>query len=259
MRSIWNGSINFGLVNVPVKLFGATEDHDVKSHQVHKDCGKRVRYSRVCEDGHGVEYADIVKGFEHGDELVILSEDELSSISEDRNRVIDVLEFVPAEDLDPLMFGKPYYVTPNKSEKSYKLLTTALAGTERVAIVKFALRGPTRLGALRVIGKQNLLTIQVMLWPDEVREPAFPVLDKLAKIEVSEKEATLAHMVIESMHNEFNPDRYRDTYQEDLRELVAAKAAGSEIVVEDVEAAEATDVDDLLAKLEASIAKKGNK
>lgn len=257
MRSIWSGSISFGLVNVPVKLFGATEDHSAASHQVHNKDHGRIRYKRVCEDcGEMVEFADIVKGYDHDGALVVLTDDDLSSIAEERNRVIDVLEFVPVEDLDPLMFGKPYYVTPNKSEKAYKLLSTALAETDRVAIVKFALRGGTKLGALRVVGKQNLLTLQVMLWPDEVRQPDFPVLDKMDKLKVKPAELTMAHKVIESMHNEFNPDRYRDTYQEELRELIAAKAEGLEPTPAEVDEVTPTDVEDLLAKLEASIAGK---
>lgn len=253
MRSIWKGSISFGLVNVPVKLFGATEDHKVECHQVHDTDHGRIRYRRFCEEcGEEVEYKDIAKGYPYGETTVVLTDDDLSTIAEERHRIIDVVEFVPAEDLDPLTFDKPYYVTPDNSEKAYKLLTTAVAQTNRVAIVKFALRGNTRLAALRVVGKRRVLVIQMLLWPDEVREPEFPVLDKIDKMDVKPAELALAHEVIRSMHNEFNPDRYRDDYQAHLRELVAAKAEGQEVAVED-RAVDTTEVDDLLAKLRASI------
>src|SRR5712675_839015 len=186
MRSIWKGSIAFGLVNVPVKVYSATEDHDIKFHQVHaKDNG--------------------------------------------RSRYIEVLEFVPASDIDPMMYDRSYFLEPDgKSSKSYVLLAKTLMESDRVAIVHFALRNKTRLAALRVrdFSKRDIMVIQTLLWPDEIRDPDFPELDK--KVEVKPAELKMAEQVVESMTDEFNPDRYHDDYQEQLHELIQAKLEGGE-------------------------------
>lgn len=243
MRSIHKAAISFGLVNVPVKLYGATEEHDIKSHQVHGSDGGRIRYKRVCEDcGEAVAYDDIVKGYEVGDELAILTDDDIASITGESSRDIEVVEFVPTGSIDPLAYEKSYYLGPDKSLTAYQLLAAALMGTERVAIVKFNMRGKTRLAALRVTGKQHVLTLHTLHWSDEIRDPEFKELDKAAKIDPSQ--LAMARSLVESMANEFNPDRYRDTYQEELRVLVAAKAGEPPQGTEDVS--------DLLAKLAAS-------
>ncbi|MBO0676817.1 Ku protein [Mycolicibacterium sp. S2-37] len=254
MRAIWTGAVSFGLVNVPVKLYGATEDHDTPGHQVHDKDNGRIRYKRVCEEcGEVVEYANITKGYEYGDQTIVLTADDLSHIAAERDKVIDVLEFVPADAIDPLMYDKAYYLGPQKgADKAYNLLTATLARVERVALVKFAMRSKTRLAALRVLPKEGVLVAHTLRWPDEVRH-ATEV--KVSEVEVSDKELNLAEMLVESMANEFNPDRYRDTYQEELRELLALKAEGAELPV--VEESETEDVSDLLAALEASIKGKG--
>ena len=175
MRAIWKGAIAFGLVNVPVKVYSATEDHDISLHQVHNADGGRIRYQRRCEVcSKIIDYEDIDKAYEDDGRTVILSREELKSIPAENSHEIDVVQFVPAEQLDPMTFEKSYYLEPDaKSPKAYVLLRRALEDTDRVAIVQFALRDKTRLGALRIRG--DVLVLQALLWADEVREASFPV------------------------------------------------------------------------------------
>src|SRR5574337_569353 len=220
MRSIWKGSIAFGLVNVPVKVYGATDDHDIKFRQVHAKDNGRIRYRRVCEVcGEVVDYADIARAYETDDgELVVIPDHD-----------IEVLEFVPAGDLDPMLYDRSYFLEPaSKSTKSYVLLAKTLAETDRVAIVHFALRNKTRLAALRVkdFSKRDVMVVHTLLWPDEIRDPDFPVLDK--KVEIKPAELKMAGQVVESMAADFDPDRYHDTYQAQLRALIEAKLEGGE-------------------------------
>ena len=176
MRSIWKGSIAFGLVNVPVKVYSATEDHDIKFHQVHAKDNGRIRYKRVCEvDGEVVEYGDLARAFESDDgQMVIITDDDIATLPEERSREIEVLEFVPAGEVDPMLYDRSYFLEPDsKSSKSYVLLAKTLAETDRVAIVHFTLRNKTRLAALRVkdFGKREVMVIHTLLWPDEIRDP----------------------------------------------------------------------------------------
>lgn len=262
MRSIWKGSIAFGLVNVPVKVYSATEDHDIKFHQVHAKDNGRIRYKRVCEVcGEVVEYRDIAKAFESDDgQSVVITDEDIASLPEERSREIEVLEFVPANQIDPIMYDKSYFLEPDsKSSKSYVLLAKTLMDTERLAIVHFALRNKTRLAALRVmdINKRDVMTIHTLLWPDEIRDPDFPVLDQ--KVDIKPAELKMAGQVVDSMADDFNPDQFHDDYQDQLRELVEAKLEGGEaFTVEEqpTELDETEDVSDLLAALEASVKKR---
>ena len=259
MRSIWKGSIAFGLVNVPVKVYSATEDHDIRFHQVHAKDNGRIRYKRVCEVcGEVVEYRDIARAYDSDDgQTVIITDDDIASLPEERSREIDVLEFVPASDIDPMMYDKSYFLEPDgKSSKSYVLLAKTLMESDRVAIVNFALRNKTRLAALRVkdFSKRDVMMVHTLLWPDEIRDPDFPVLDK--EVEVKPAELKMASQVVDSMTDDFNPDRYHDDYQEHLHELIQAKLEGGEAFTteeEPQELDETEDVSDLLAKLEASV------
>src|SRR5882724_3539340 len=260
MRSIWKGSIAFGLVNVPVKVYSATEDHDVKFHQVHAKDNGRIRYKRICEVcGEVVEYRDIAKAYESDDgQTVVITDEDISTLPEERSREIEVLEFVPASDIDPMMYDRSYFLEPEgKSSKSYVLLAKTLMETDRVAIVHFALRNKTRLAALRVqdFSKRDVMVIQTLLWPDEIRDPDFPVLDQ--KVEIKPAELKMAGQVVESMTDDFHPEKFTDTYREEMLELVQAKIEGGEaFTVEEqpAELDETEDVSDLLAKLEASVA-----
>jgi DNA end-binding protein Ku len=221
MRSIWKGAISFGLVNVPVRLYSATEDHDLSLHQVHDADGGRIRYQRRCEVcGKVVDYAHIDKAYDDGNTTVVLTEDDLKCLPEERSREIEVVEFVPSAQVDPIMFDRSYFLEPDKTAvKAYALLRRALADTDRTAIVQFSLRQKTRLGALRV--RDKVLMLQSLLWDDEVREADFPSLDE--DVRVSAKEAEMASSLVENMSADFAPEKFSDDYQAQLRELIAAK------------------------------------
>ncbi len=221
MRSIWKGALTFGLVNVPVKVYSATEDHDVSLHQVHNADGGRIRYQRKCDVcGQVVAYQDIDKAYDDGERTVILTPEDLASLPAERSREIDVVEFVPSDQLDPLIFDKAYYLEPDSaSPKAYVLLRKTLEQTDRTAIVRFSLRQKTRLAALRVRG--DVLVLQTLLWSDEVREAAFPSLDEPVKI--SAKELELSASLVESFASDFDPEEFTDEYQQELRTLIEAK------------------------------------
>jgi len=221
MRSIWKGAITFGLVNVPVKVYSATEDHDVSLHQVHAKDGGRIRYKRTCElDGEVVEYADIAKAFDDGDKTVILTDEDIAMLPAEKSREIDVVEFVPSDQVDSIMFEKSYYLEPDsKSVKAYALLRQTLEQTDRTAIVQFALRQKTRLGALRVRG--DVLMLQALLWDDEVREAKFASLDE--KVTITDKELEMSQALVKSFEADFDPARFTDDYQDQLKELIEAK------------------------------------
>ncbi len=221
MRSIWKGSLSFGLVNVPVKLYAATEDHDVPLHQVHDKDGGRIRYQRRCEiDGEIVDFEHIAKAYVDGDETVILTPEDLASLPAERSKDIDVVEFVPSDQVDPIMFEKSYFLAPDsKSTKAYVLLRQTLQATDRTAIVQFALRQKTRLAALRV--HDDVLMLQTLLWDDEVRDARFPELDESPKI--TDAELKMSKQLVESFASDFSPEKFTDDYQAQLRTLVEAK------------------------------------
>ncbi|WP_313543253.1 non-homologous end joining protein Ku [Leifsonia aquatica] len=221
MRAIWTGAITFGLVNVPVKVYSATEDHDVALHQVHDTDGGRIRYQRRCEiDGKVIPYEHIAKAYDDGDRTVILTPEDLSSLPAERSREIDVVEFVPNEQIDPMMLDRSYYLEPDSTSlKAYALLRKTLEDEDRTAIVNFALRQKTRLAALRVRG--NVLVLQTMLWHDEIREADFPALDSTPRI--TERELKLSAALMESFAGDFEPEKFTDEYQEELRRLIDAK------------------------------------
>lgn len=228
MRAIWTGAITFGLVNVPVKVYSATEDHDVPLHQVHDADGGRIRYQRRCEiDGKIIPYEHIAKAYDDGERTVILSPEDLASLPAERSREIDVVEFVPNDQLDPLMFDRSYYLEPDsKSLKAYALLRKTLEDEDRTAIVNFALRQKTRLGALRVRG--SVLVLQTLLWHDEIRAAEFPALESVPRI--TERELQLSSALMESFAGDFEPEKFSDEYQEELRKLIAAKLEQGESV-----------------------------
>jgi len=221
MRAIWKGAVTFGLVNVPVKVYSATEDHDLSLHQVHDADGGRIRYQRKCEIcGQIVSYDHIDKAFQDGEQTVVLTADDLASLPEERSREIEVVEFVPSDDLDPIMFERSYYLEPDSaSSKAYVLLRRTLEETERTAIVRFALRQKTRLGALRV--REDVIVLQSLLWEDEVREVRFPALEET--IRISAKELEMSEALVDSFSSRFRPDVFVDEYQAQLRKLIEAK------------------------------------
>jgi DNA end-binding protein Ku len=264
VRAIWKGAVTFGLVNVPVKVYSATEDHDISLHQVHDKDGGRIRYQRRCEVcGKIVEYANINKAYDDGDHTVVLSDEELKSLPEEKSREIDVVEFVPSEQIDPIMFDRSYYLEPDSaSAKAYVLLRRTLERTDRTAIVHFALRQKTRLGALRVHG--DVLMLQSLLWNDEVREASFPALDE--RVRISAKELEMSAALVDSFASDFDPDAFTDDYQVQLRELIEAKLKkGDALDTEETFGEQEKDDDkggevlDLMEALRRSVAKNGPK
>jgi DNA end-binding protein Ku len=260
MRSIWKGDLSFGLVNVPVKVYSATESHDRTSHQVDSKDGTRIRYRKVREGTDTeVEFSDIANAYESDSgETVILTKADLAELPVQKSPEISITGFVPAEQVDPIYFDKPYYLEPaSKSTKAYVLLRQALADAERLAIATFTLRNRTRLAALRVV--DNVMTLQTLLWPDEVRKPEFASLDD--EPEIRPQELSMAQSLIESMATDFDPDEYEDTYQLELSKLIEAKAQGSEAFPAADESDDVSDDDsevaDLLAALRASVKSRG--
>ncbi|RPE76534.1 DNA end-binding protein Ku [Frondihabitans sp. PhB161] len=264
MRSIWKGAITFGLVNVPVKVYSATEDHDISLHQVHDKDGGRIRYQRRCEVcGKVVDYEHIDKAYDDGDQTVVLSSDDLKSLPEEKSREIDVLEFVPSDQLDPIMFDRSYFLEPDgSSAKAYVLLRRTLEETDRTAIVHFSLRQKTRLGALRVRGKT--LMLQSLLWDDEVREADFPALSKA--IRITDKELDMSASLVDSLSDDFEPADFSDDYQRELQQLIDAKLKEGESLDTDATFGETEDdegddtkkggeVIDLMDALRASVEK----
>jgi DNA end-binding protein Ku len=258
VRAIWKGAVSFGLVSIPVKLYTATEEKDVSFHQVHREDGGRIRYKRVCQiDGEEVAYADIAKGYElPSGETVVITDDDLADLPLTSSRVVDVLSFVPLEQVDPIYFAKTYYLEPDKTAtKPYVLLRDALEQADSVALVKVAIRTRESLATLRV--REGVLVLETMVWPDEVRTPDFAFLDD--DVTVRPQELAMAQSLIESMTADFDPEQYHDEYREALQEVVEAKIEGREVVEQPVQEEDTGSVVDLMAALRASVAaaKKG--
>jgi DNA end-binding protein Ku len=260
MRAIWKGSIAFGLVNVPVKVYTATEDHDIRFHQVHAKDGGRIKYDRVCTVcGKSVQYADIDKAYEspEGDKIILTDED-FAKLPAAEKHEIPVLQFVPSEQIDPILFDKSYYLEPDSNTpKAYVLLATTLERIDRTALVHFTLRQKTRLAALRV--RDGMLVLQTLLWPDEVRAADFESLDGVAA--PKPQEIKMAETLVETMSDDFDPSQYADEYQIELKRLLdEAIASGTGKVASQPEAAPAemdAEVVDLVAALQRSLEASG--
>lgn len=250
MRAIWKGAVSFGLVSVPVKLYSATESHDVSFRQVHAKDGGRIKYQRVCSiDGEEVAYADIAKGYETEDgEMVILSDDDLAELPSTSSREISVEKFVPSEQIDPMMFEKSYYLEPEKTgAKPYALLRQALLDADRMAVVTVALRQRTSVAVLRV--RDDVIVLQTMMWPDEIRQPDFNIDGG----EVKPAEVKMANMLVETLAGDFDPAEYEDDYAEAVESLVKAKIEGGEVKRTETSTKTSGEVVDLLAALQRSV------
>jgi DNA end-binding protein Ku len=262
MRAIWKGSIAFGLVNVPVKVYTATEDHDIRFHQVHAKDGGRIKYDRVCTVcGKSVQYADIDKAYEspEGDKIILTDED-FAKLPAAEKHEIPVLQFVPSEQIDPILFDKSYYLEPDSNTpKAYVLLATTLERIDRTALVHFTLRQKTRLAALRV--RDGMLVLQTLLWPDEVRAADFESLDGVTA--PKPQEIKMAETLVETMSDDFDPSQYADEYQIELKRVLdEAIASGTGKVASQPEAAPAeidAEVVDLVAALQRSLEASGRR
>lgn len=253
MRSIWKGAISFGLVTIPVKLYAATEQHDVRFHQVHAADGGRIRYQRVCTVcGNEVGYGDIAKGYElSSGEQVTLTDEDFADLPLSSSRQVDVLQFVPAEQVDPILFNRSYFAEPESAgAKPYVLLRDALERSAKVAIVKIALRQRESLGTLRV--RDGVFVLETMLWPDEVREADFDFLGE--DIDVRSQELKMATSLINEMTEDFDPGRYHDEYREALQAVIDAKVSGNEVVRPEASTQSGGGTADLMSALRASVA-----
>lgn len=251
MRAIWKGALAFGMVSIPVRLYSATEDRDVSFHQVHEEDAGRVRYRRVCEQcGEEVAYADLAKGYElpSGD-TVLLTDEDLANLPLPTTKIVELVAFVPTDQVDPLALARGYYLEPEPAgRKPYELLRAALDRSQRVGLAKIAVRSKESLAVLRPRGE--LLALQTMVWPDEVRKAQFDVLDR--EVAVSDAESRMADTLIEAMSGDFAPEQYHDGYREALLSVIEAKVAGQEVTPRAAPSQPAPSVD-LITALQASV------
>ncbi|GAB3451326.1 Ku protein [Kineococcus endophyticus] len=258
-RAIWKGAVSFGLVNVPVRLYAATGEHDIRFHQVHRTDGGRIKMKRTCSiDGEEVSYDEVAKGYESPDgKLVVLSDEDFDDLPVASGHEIDVLQFVPVDQVDPMMLSKPYYLEPeSRAAKPYALLREALTATDRVAVVKVALRQRESIALLRV--RDKAIVLQTLLWPDEIRAAEFEVLE--TDVELRPQELTMAASLVESLAGDFHPEEFEDDYAVAVKKLIDARlddadAAPAALADEDASGggARGGEVVDLLTALQRSV------
>ena len=250
MRSIWKGAITFGLISIPVGLFPAVEEKSLRFHQLHGADNGRIRYKRVCSvDDEEVPFDEIVKGYEYEkDRYVVFTEEELERLPSDSIRSVDVVAFVPLDEIDPIYFQKSYYLAPEPTGvKAYRLLAQALEESGRVGLAKITLREKEHLATLRL--RDGVFVLETMHWPDEIRPPAFDELSRSP--EIRPQELAMAKTLIDNLTEHFQPEQFTDTYRERLEAAAEAKIAGQEVAV--APTAEPTQILDLMEALKASV------
>ena len=254
VRSVWKGSLSFGLVNVPVKIVSAVRQKDVRFHMLHDADGARIEQKRVCSaDGEEVPYEHVVKGFEVAkDEYVVLTKEELDAADPAKTDTIDIQDFVDVYQIDPLYFEKPYYLVPERgATKAYRLLLQAMAETQKVAIARVVMRSKEHLVAVRPVG--NALAMTTLLYHDELVDQADLEVPETGAAP-SEKELAMAQQLIDALSTDFDPEKYHDEYRERVMQLIESKAEGKEVVTPPrKEVARTKDLADALAaSLEAA-------
>jgi DNA end-binding protein Ku len=253
-RSIWTGAISFGLVTVPVKLYSAVQRKSVRFHQLSGKTGVRIQQKRVDPStGDEIAYDDIVKGYEIApDQYVLIEPGELEALDPAKTKTIEISDFVGLDEIDPIFYDHPYYLAPAAGgAKPYKLLYEAMVESRRVAIAKVVIRQKENLVAIRPM-EGGVLGMSTMIFADEV-VPADRIDDLPDGIETNEREVEMAKMLIDSLAGDFEPEKYADTYREDVLALIERKAEGKEIAVQPVREEEAKPVPDLMAALKASL------
>jgi len=252
MRAVWKGAISFGLVSIAVRLYTATEEHDFRLHQVHAADQGRIRYKKVCSvDGEEVSGDQISKAYELEDgRLVVLEPAELANLPISTDRAIEVLEFVERSAVDPIYFQKSYYVEPDPAaERPYVLLRQALVESGRMAVVKITLRQRETLAMLRA--RDDVIVLHTMMWPDEIRKPDFPFLDK--EIGTRKNELAMADSLVQTMAGDFEPEEFKDDYRDAMAAMIEAKAAGAALPAAAADTGEKAQVVDLMTALQRSI------
>jgi DNA end-binding protein Ku len=258
LHTMWKGSISFGLVNIPVKMFAATEEKDIRFRMLHKDKHEPIRYVKTCESCEGeVSTSNIIKGYEYEPgRFVVVEEEELKAITPNTRKTIEILDFVDLKEIDPIYFDKSYFLAPNETGvKAYVLLRSAMQNTGKIAIAKITIRSKQNLACVRVFG--DCLLMETLYYPDEVRTvqnvPGLP-----SDIEVNDKERIMAEQLIEQLTKPFDPAAYKDEYRVQLQDLITGKIEGQE--VRQIAEAPRARVVDLMEALQASIeANKGSK
>lgn len=252
MHTIWKGAISFGLVNIPVKMYAATEDKDISMRMLHKECGTPISYTRRCPHcDTAVENEEIVKGYEYEKgRFVRFDKDELSALTADASREIKIIDFVHLQEIDPIYFQKTYYLGPGDTgANAYGLLMTALQDTGKIGIAKVTIRNKSSLAAIRIV--DGCICMETIYYPDEVRPAANVPNLQTTQVNVNEKELEMAKMLIDQLSVPFEPSKYHDEYREQVMGLIEKKIAGEEI--ETAPAAPRTNVIDLMAALQASL------
>lgn len=253
-RAIWSGAISFGLVSVPVKLYAAVSRKSVRFNQLDGESNSRIRQKRVNSEGEEVPYERIVKGYEVAkDSYVIVSDDELANLAPKATRMINISDFVDESEIAPVFYDAAYYLVPDAlARKSYVLLARAMEEANRVAIASFVMRAKQYLVAIRPTN--GVLMMSIMVYADElVGHQEIPDLEELDDFETTEAELAMAGQLIDSLASDFEPERYEDSYRQQVLELVAAKASGEVRSIEAPAAAQDEGVVDLLTALEASV------
>ena len=251
MRPVWKGAVSFGLVNIPVKMYTASEDKSIKFKYLHSKCNSPLKYQRVCPRcSQEVEWEEIVKGYEYQkDRFVIISDEDFESIPTNKSKTIDIIDFCRLEEIDPIYYEKSYYLGPEETgKKAYNLLVTALRDTDRVAVAKVVIRSKQALAAIRIYN--DVLVMETMKYPDEVRaRNDVPGIDP--NLEVSERESTMATQLVEGMTAPFEPEKYTDDYRQALMEVIRARIEGQAPDLPDIQPREG--VIDLMESLKASL------
>lgn len=252
MHTMWKGSISFGLVNIPVKMFAATEDKDIKFKYLHAECGNPVKNIRTCPNcDREIQWSEVTRGFEYQPgQFVLFSDEDLERIAPQRTKTIDIQHFIDLKEIDPIYFNKSYYLAPEDTgSKAYALLRQAMRETGKIAVAKMILRTAQTLGVLRTYG--DVLVMESIFYPDEVRQvsqlPAIP-----GDIQVDEKEMIVATKLIESLATEFKPENYEDEYRQALRDAIEQKIDGQEITTA-AAPRQGDQIQDLMAALQASL------
>ncbi|HHY83025.1 MAG TPA: Ku protein [Clostridiales bacterium] len=230
MHTMWKGSISFGLVNIPVKMFAATEDKDIRFKYIHKECKTPIKYEKVCPAcKRELTQDDIVRGYEYEPgKFVVIEDKDLEALRQASGKAIEIIDFVNLSEIDPIYFIKSYYLSPQETgEKAYNLLREAMNRTGRIAIARITLRDKQSLAAVRVY--KNLLVMETIYYPDEVRDisqvPNIP-----SAMQADDKELTMATQLIDNLTTTFDPEKYTDEYRKELMELIHKKVEGNEIV-----------------------------